>query len=286
MNTETYRFKVGSFKCIAVSDGIIAYPEHIFFANAPKERLEQVLHKHNIQPGEITVPYTCLVIKTGRHQVLVDTGAGELAPSTGHLLQNLRSEGIEPGDIDTVILTHGHPDHIGGNIDSEGKPAFPSARYVMWKDEWDFWASEPSLAQLKVEEEMKQVLRTFAHKNLSPLQAQLQLIDRESEIVPGILAVAAPGHTPGHMTLAISSGREHLWHISDAALYPIHLEQPDWYPVFDLVPEQAMATKRQLLERVAAEKAMVIASHFPFPSLGHVIQKGDGWQWQPIEATG
>ncbi len=287
MSSESFPFKIGDFECIAVSDGTYTYPTHIFFVNAPKERLEQVLREHNIQSGEITTPWTCLLINTKQHRVLVDTGGGAGSiSSAGKLLRNLQAEGIEPVDIDTVILTHGHPDHIGGSIDAEGKPAFPNAHYVMWKDEWEFWTSEPDLAQLEVEEDFKQLLLMFARKNLPPIQGQLDLIDHETEILPGIQAIAAPGHTPGHMALAISSGGEQLLCISDTVLSPIHLEQPDWYPVVDLAPEQAMATKRRLLDRAAAEKALVIASHFPFPGLGHVIQKGEGWQWQPIETTG
>ena len=286
-NTEIHRFKVGDFECMAVSDGTFAYPDHSFFVNAPKERLEQVLREHNIQPGEIITPWTCLLVNTGRQRVLVDTGGGpeatRLVPSVGKLLQNLEAEGIEPGDIDVVILTHGHPDHIGGNTDAEGKPAFPKARYVMWKDEWEFWTSEPDLGQLEVEESLKQLMLTFARSNLPPIEGQLDLVDRESEVVPGIRAVAALGHTPGHMALAISSGSKQLLCISDALLHPIHMEQADWYPAFDLVREQAMVTKRQLMDRAAAEKALVLAFHFPFPGLGHVIQREKGWQWQPID---
>ena len=287
MNTEMYRFKVGTFECMAVSDGTFAYPDPatLLFANAPKVHLEQALREHNLHPEQWVSPYTCLVINTGKHQVLVDTGAGNLAPSTGNLLQNLQAEGIEPGDIDTVILTHGHPDHIGGNIDSEGKPAFPNARYVMWKDEWDFWTSAPSLAELEVEEHLKQLLLTFAHNNLPPIQGQLDLVNHETEILPGVHAVAAPGHTPGHMVLSISSGSEQLLYSADAALHPIHLEYPDWHALVDFRPEQAVSTRRQLFHRAAAEKALVLAFHFSFPGLGHVIQKGERVQWQPIETT-
>ncbi len=292
MSTEIYHFMVGTFNCIAVSDGTYKYAPPIFpppttflFLNAPKERLEHALNQHNLQSEqwlEWVSPYICMVVNTGQHRVLVDTGADGLAPSTGRLFQNLQAEGIAPEDIDTVILTHGHPDHIGGNTDAEGKPAFPKARYIMWKDEWDFWTS--GQAEAKLDEHVREVLLGFAKKNLPPIQHQLDLVDHEAEIVPGIRAVAAPGHTPGHMALAISSEGEQLLCISDAVVHSIHVEHPEWHAVVDLEPEQLVDTRHRLLNRVATEKALVLAFHFPFPGLGHVVQKEEGWQWQPIGA--
>jgi glyoxylase-like metal-dependent hydrolase (beta-lactamase superfamily II) len=291
MSTEIYHFKVETFKCMAVSDGTHKYAPPVFpppttflFANAPKERLDHVLHRHNLQSEkwlEWISPYICMVVNTGQHRVLVDTGVDGLAPSTGRLFQNLQAEGIAPEDIDTVILTHGHPDHIGGNTDAEGNPAFPNARHIMCKNEWDFWTS--GQAEAKLDEHLKGVLLEFARKNLPPIQSQLDLVDYETEIVPGISAVWAPGHTPGHMALAVSSGGEELLCISDAVLHPIHMEQPEWYALVDFAPEQIMSTRCRLLDRAVADKALVLACHFPFPGLGHVVPKGEGWQWQPIE---
>lgn len=290
MSIERYRFKVGTFKCMAVSDGTHTYapptfppPATFLFANAPKKDLEQVLREHDLQPeqwAEWISPYICLVVNTGKHRVLVDTGAGDLDPNTGKLLQNLHAEGIAPEDIDTVILTHGHPDHIGGNT-TEGKPAFPNAQFVMWKDDWDFWTSD--LRELKADEHIKELLIKVAHNNLLPIQDQLDLVDHETEIVPGIRAVAAPGHTPGHMAIAISSENEQLLYISDAVLHQIHLERPEWYAAVDFAPQQAVTTRRQLLDWATAEKALVLAFHFPFPGLGYITQKSETWLWQPIE---
>jgi glyoxylase-like metal-dependent hydrolase (beta-lactamase superfamily II) len=292
MDTDSYRFKVGNFACIAVSDGTHTYalpdfplPATLLFSNAPGESLEPALRQHRLPAPWVawTSPYICLVINTGKHLILVDTGAGSLAPTTGRLLKNLQAERITPGDVDTVIITHGHPDHLGGNTDKDGKPAFPHVRYVIWKDEWDFWTSRQ--AEQKLEEHSREILITTARRNLLPIQERVELVDRQIEVLPGIRVIPAPGHTPGLMALAISSKSEQLLCISDTVLHPIHLEHPEWCSVFDVVPELVGVTRRKLLDRAAAEKALVIAFHFPFPGLGHVLRKGKAWQWQPVKES-
>ena len=115
---------------------------------------------------------------------------------------------------------------------------------------------------------------------LPPIEKQLSLIDEETEIVPGIRSIAAPGHTPGHMALSISSGGEQLLHLVDTVVHPIHLERPDWLVATDLLPEQTVATRRRLLDLAATEKVLVFVFHFPFPGLGHVVQSGSGWEWE------
>lgn len=286
--SDSFQFWVGELRCVAVSDGTLTYappafppPPVLLFASAPGEELRRVLVARGLeleQWVEWTSGYTCLLVDTGEHRVLVDTGAGSLAPSTGRLLRNLSERGVAPEDIDTVMLTHGHPDHIGGNTDGEGNLAFPKARFVMWKDEWDFWNS--GRAEQELDEHVKPVLLEWARKKLPPIRARLDLVDREEELLPGIRALAAPGHTLGHMALAISSRDDQLLCMSDAVLHPIHVEHPEWCAAVDFDREAVVATRRRLLDKAAAEGALVLGFHFPFPGLGHVVRKGDAWEWR------
>ncbi len=275
------------FECVVVSDGTFTYPQpsKLFFVNAPEERLAHALRRRDIDPGRwehhVTV-YLCLVIDTGEHQVLVDTGAGDTAPTTGKLIPNLRREGVSPEDVDTVILTHGHPDHIGGNIDTRGRPAFPNARYIMHKEEWDFWASEPDLMELRIDDHIRGILLKAARDNLPPIQDRLVLVDHEREVVPGIRVVSAAGHTPGHIALIVSSHDEQLLVISDAFLHPIHIERPEWCAAVDLSPDEAMAARRRLLDLASSQRTLVHAFHFPLPGLGRVVHSEGRWQWRPI----
>jgi glyoxylase-like metal-dependent hydrolase (beta-lactamase superfamily II) len=120
-------------------------------------------------------------------------------------------------------------------------------------------------------------------QDLSGLGDRVELLDSEAEIVPGIEAIDAAGHTPGHLALSILSGSDELLYVSDAALHPIHLEHPEWHPVWDFEPSQAIANKRRLFDRAANQHALLLAFHFPpFPSLGHVTKRGTGWRWDPI----
>lgn len=280
MISGSYRFKLGNFECISISDGSFDYPLQNFFANVPKEQIEEILRQRNLPTDHITTPYTYLFVDSGDNRVLVDMGAGNLGPNTGTMLQNMKATGIKPADVDTVIITHAHPDHVGGTLDDEGQPAYANARYFIFKREWDFWFSETATAKAP------EFHVTVARKNLEPIKDRLQVLVQESEILPGIRAIAAPGHTPGHMVVSVSSGDEQLLYISDTVLYPLHLEHPDWVPIYDILPEEADASKHQIFDRAAEEKALVLGMHFPpFPSLGYVDKKEKGWQWQPIEPT-
>jgi len=276
-NENAYHFKLGDFECICFFDGYVDYKPERFFSNAPTEQLAKVLSKHNIPRDSIITPYTYLYVNTGKHRVLVDLGGGDLTPNTGKLVDNIKSAGINPADIDTVFITHAHPDHIGGNLDKEGKPVYSNASYYIWKGEWDFWFSETAF------EKTFKFFVDKAREQLEPVKDRMNLVDKESEILPGVHAIPAPGHTPGHMVVSFASGDGLLFYIGDTVLHPLHLEFPNWLPVYDIVPEKAAVSKKFVFDLISEKKAWVIGQHFPpFPSLGHVVKKGKGWQWQPV----
>jgi glyoxylase-like metal-dependent hydrolase (beta-lactamase superfamily II) len=291
MSSECFRFSLGDFECWVINDGTYTYPYPAqntfinFFVNAPPGLLKMTLNKYGLDPEQweqYVSPYPCLAINTGQHFVLVDTGAGSFSPTTGKLVPNLREESIQPKDIDIVILTHGHPDHIGGNLDKEGNSTFRNARYVIQKEEWDFWASKPHLDNLRISEHGKDLLIKVAQDNLLPLRDQIDFINYEAEIIPGIRGIPAPGHTPGHMVVEVCSGSDQLLYISDTVLHPIHLEEPDWYSAVAINPHRVVATRRRILAMASKEHVFTLASHFPFPGLGHIIPKGERWRWQPV----
>jgi len=285
MRYETHEFKVGAFTCTLLSDGTFHYPAEGMVPGISQKDLAKWLDKS--QPDVVPSPWICLLVDTGDRKLLIDTGGGPTAvdafPGTGKLFRALQSRGVTAEQIDTVVISHGHPDHAGGCIDALGEPAFPNARYVMLQDDWQFWTSEETLQALEgMGDHFYQLLASFPRRCLPPIERQLELLAGEHEIVPGIHAIPAPGHTPGHMVVRIESHGDSLLYLADTAVHPLYLEQPSWHLVADTDPDAAVGTRRRVLDMAATENMAVVAFHFPFPGLGRIERNGDAWRWQPL----
>ena len=273
MSETSHRFKLGNLDCLVVSDGTITISDSLSrnpeTAGMSKKYLNHIL---------------CLYINTGREKVLIDTGCGVgLQPSNGKLLENLRGEGIRPEDIEIIIHSHGHADHIGGNIDADGRPVFSNARHVIHPAEWAHW--ERMVAAPPPAGTLFGMFTEVARKQLLPLKNRIKLVSDGTEIVPGIRYILAAGHTPGSTVVEISSGIEHLFFIADVVHAPDELRRPELFTHLDSDPAEAKRTRDQVLSLAASSGARVLACHFQFPSLGKIETSGDAFVWMPVQAT-
>lgn len=270
-----------------IRDAAPRYLLETLLTNLPKQAYQPVLRQRGENPDEVDLPYTCLLIQTGSKLVLVDTGMGSDPGDAerGKLLDHLRAEGIDPSEIGTVVISHAHPDHVGGILAADGMLVFPSARYAMFQQEWDFWMANPGLEELPLDEDVRQEMVSIARKTLERIEGQVNLLHRETAILRGIVAVPAFGHTPGHMALGIRSSGEELLFVADAILHPLNLEFPQARAVFDHQPETMAATRLRLLQQAAKKRCLLSATHFPFPGLGRVVSEDGVWQWQPVSTV-
>jgi glyoxylase-like metal-dependent hydrolase (beta-lactamase superfamily II) len=281
---SSFRFTVGEYECIVVSDGVRQYrhPADIFYAGAPRDELKAELDLEgiDIDTWESTMlPYLTMVVYTGDHIVLVDTGAGDFAETTGLLIDNLRSERISPEDIEYVFITHCHPDHIGGCLADDGKPTFPNAKYVMSETEWTFWTTDA--AEKAFDEHHRELLLPMVRKVLPGLKDVVELVS-DGDVIAGMKVVSFPGHTPGNMALSIESDGSELICASDAWVTPVHMRRPEWHLSVATDGIKAVDSRKKLLEQAARDGAFVFATHMPFPGVGYVNRSGAGWAWQPI----
>jgi glyoxylase-like metal-dependent hydrolase (beta-lactamase superfamily II) len=288
-----YRFNIGSLKATVVSDGYGNTPFWPLFAANQEEPSTEAFLKDNHLGKTNQFTNNLLVVDTPTDRVMVDTGFGDvLGPTSGEfprLVQNLERAGIPPESITMVIISHVHFDHVSGIITKTGEHVLPKAKYVIVDDELAYWTGDRFEADVnasKAPEELKRPAIFAAKTYLPPIKGRMQVVRPGADIAPGISLIPAPGHSPAHTAIRFSSGNAELIHMADVAhRSDSGLQHPDWSIIFDSYPEQAIATRKRILSQVAADRALVLGYHFPFPGLGYVETAGSAFRWNPVPWT-
>jgi glyoxylase-like metal-dependent hydrolase (beta-lactamase superfamily II) len=265
---------------IALSDGSHPFPVDSVMIDTSKEAVGAALAGDDlVLPLQGSI--NAFLVNTGEKLVLIDTGAGALyGACCGRLLANLRLAGYAPEQVDEILLTHLHKDHVGGVLQA-GNIAFPNAVLRVARTDADYWRDAGSRARAP------EFLRSFfdsASEALAPYAAagRLRPFDGDTEVVPGIRSVSEPGHTPGHTAYLVESRGQRLLVWGDIVhVAPVQLKDPRASLKYDSSDAAAQRTRRSLLERAAREHLWIGAAHISFPGLGHVRRDGAGYRWIP-----
>ena len=273
------QFKLGSFKFTAVRDGfnVIEKPNETFGSNQDPQAVQALLAANFLPTDKFVNSYAPVVVDTGSDVIVVDTGfgAGGRERGMGQFSAGLKAAGYSPDDVTVVALTHLHGDHIGGLMEN-GAPAFKNARYVIGQAEYDFW-SDKAREGTPAEGGHKAVLA-----NVVPLAEKATFVKEGDTIAPGLTAMLATGHTPGHMIFHVESDGKRLIMTGDTANhYVLSLQRPDWEVRFDMDKAQAAATRKKVFDMIASDKIVFLGYHMPFPAVGFVEKQETGYRFVP-----
>lgn len=279
LRPSVYRFKLGGFEVTTIMDGFIQRdgPYPIFGNDQPVESVKDYARANGLDPENFEHSFTTTLVNTGKELILFDAGFGAMmrGKGAGNLRERLTSAGYTPDDIDIVAITHGHPDHIAGLME-DGAPAYPNARYVIGQKEYDWW-----IANENIPEQRKDNQGLFV-KIVEPLAPQSTFLQPGDDVVAGVRAVEAFGHSMGHMAYMIESGGMSLIIWGDITNhYVMSLQKPEWRVAFDDDPEQAIATRKRILDMVSTDNLWTVGFHMPFPSIGKVEKTSESYRWVP-----
>lgn len=270
-------YKIGAAEVTALYDGIWEKPhDPAFIANASVDDVKAAMVKAGLPAEFVSIPFTVIVVKNGGKIVLCDSGTGgQVQPTAGKMMANMKAAGIDAAKIDTILISHCHPDHIFGLMEKDtNKPVFPNAELVISDVEYKFW-TDPAVID-RLPEARKGLARRI--QTVFPTWKNIRRVAGEAEVAPGIRFVSAPGHTPGHRAFHLSSGASELMISNDTAYVPaLVVANPGWHGQYDQDAALAEASRRKLLDRVIADKIMICGYHFPFPGAGTIVKDGAGY---------
>jgi glyoxylase-like metal-dependent hydrolase (beta-lactamase superfamily II) len=291
-NAGWYRYKVGTHEVTVVTDGasVFKFPD-TFVTNKKRDEVNAGLAAAFLQPAPdmVAIPYTPIAVNTGSKLVVIDTGTGEAnfarsKGSAGQFQGNLKASGIDAGQVDTVIISHFHSDHINGLLNADNKPAFAKAEVLVPSVEWKYFMDDAEMGR-QTSDRMKGAFANV-RRVFDALGRKVTPYEAGKEIAPGITSVASPGHTPGQNSHIISSGTSKVFVQADVTNMPLFVRNPGWHLMFDQDAEMAEATRRKVYDMLAAERMMVQGFHYPFPALAHIEKTSTGYRetmvpWSP-----
>lgn len=275
------RFRLGEVTGLALHDGTVSRERPAgFVRNAAEDDVRAAFGMIGLPENLLTLTFTALALESDDGVVLFDTGNGPGAPPTaGRLMANLAAAGHAPEDVRTVVISHFHGDHIGGLVGADGAPAFPNARVLVPAPEWAHWMDEGQRAAAP--EALHRVFDQAASV-FGIVEDRVERFAWGDEILPGVAALQADGHTPGHTAFDIRSEGARLLYVGDVTNTPlIFARHPEWHAAFDVQPERAVETRRRLLDMAASERLHLFFFHAPFPAHGYVARVGDRYEYLP-----
>ncbi|PDQ22253.1 hydrolase [Mesorhizobium sanjuanii] len=282
-NAGHYRIRVGEISATVLSDGVIGGPPRVYASDAPEAELEEVLRRAFLPTDHMTLNLNTLLIETGGRRILIEAGAGKtMGPNGGHIFENLAAIGLGPADIDAIVISHTHPDHVGNLRTEDGSKAFPRATVFVPKADWDFFVrTDPDLSYMPVPEEFRVRFAAAIKNSLEPVMNDVEFYEAGAEIVPGLTTLVASGHTPGMATFLVHSGADQLLLTADLAYHPVVNVDNPWLPGPDRDKETALASRRRIFDWAATDRIPVLGFHFPFPGLGRMLKTDGGYAWVP-----
>ncbi|MBT9520232.1 MAG: MBL fold metallo-hydrolase [Dechloromonas sp.] len=279
-----YRLMLGSFEVTALYDGAIDLDEKLLKSIAKRD-IQRLLARQFLKGPKVQTAVNAYLVNTGNKLVLVDAGAAKLfGPGLGNIVDNLKAAGYSPEQVDTVLVTHLHGDHVNGLVSAEGKAVFTKAEVWSAKADNDFWLSEEIAAKAPTE---AQGFFKMARDAAAPYLAagKWKTFDSDRELLAGVSSVDTHGHTPGHASYLFQSGDQRLLILGDLVHnHAVQFARPEVAIEFDNDPKQAIAARKRIFFQAAKEKLMVAGMHLPFPGIGHVRKEtAGGYAWVPAE---
>ncbi len=274
-----YHRKIGDIIVTALSDGYLDGTVEVMQNIAPADATQ--LLTGAFRPGRRTSVNCYLVYSAGR-LALIETGSGDyLMPTAGKLQQNLKAAGVNPADIESVILTHMHPDHSAGLTDPKtGEKFFPNAELVVHQNEPRHWQDDGAMS--RADDRSRKLYFQCAREQMAPYHNQMRTFDGAVEVFPGVTSVPLHGHTPGHSGYMIESGGKSLLIWGDIIHVPeVQVPRPEVTMAFDTDPNQAAATRRRIFDQVATDRQLIAGMHVHFPGFAHLVKHGDQYMMLP-----